>query len=136
MIVYLNSADGIRSEQLLGFFVGWGNAPSPETHLRLLHSSSHVALALDDEPDRVVGFATAISDGVLSAAIPLLEVLPAYQRRGIGTELFRRILDTTSGLYMTDITCDPERVTFYDRFGLDRATAMIRRQYGAQPGLP
>ena len=35
-----------------------------------------------DDAGRVVGFVTAISDGVLSAYIPLLEVLPEYQGAG------------------------------------------------------
>ncbi len=134
MIRYLDTAEHLPPEQLRGFFVGWANPPSTETHLRILTSSAHVALAKDDQANRIVGFATAISDGTLAAAIPLLEVLPAYQGRGIGTELLRRILDATAGLYMTDLTCDPDSVGFYQRFGLDRAAAMIRRSYHAQSG--
>ena len=34
---------------------------------------------------QVVGFVTATSDGVLSAYIPFLEVVPAYRSRGIGS---------------------------------------------------
>ena len=39
-----------------------------------------------------MGFITATSDGALSAAIRLLEVLEAYQGQGIGSELLRRML--------------------------------------------
>ena len=56
----------------------------------------------------VVGFVTAVSDGVLSAYIPLLEVLPEYQDRGIGSELMRRILEQLDDLYMVDVLCDAE----------------------------
>jgi hypothetical protein len=31
----------------------------------------------------VVGFITAISDGVLTAYVPFLEVLPAHRRQGV-----------------------------------------------------
>jgi GNAT superfamily N-acetyltransferase len=80
-----------------------------------LRGSSHVVLARDGA--RVVGFVTAISDGVLSAYIPLLEVRPEYQRQGIGTELVRRLLDVLRGLYMVDLVCDEDVVPFYERLG-------------------
>ncbi len=90
MISYTDSLTGIEATNLRGFFVGWPNPPSPETHLRLLQNSDHIVLAVDEETGNAVGFITAISDGVLSAYIPCLEVLPAYRGRGIGQELVRR----------------------------------------------
>ena len=77
MIEYRDSAEGLRESQLAGFFEGWPDPPSPETHLRILRQSSEVLLAIDTTTGEVVGFITAISDGVLSAYIPLLEVLGA-----------------------------------------------------------
>ena len=41
-------------------------------------------IAIDENTNQVVGFVTAISDGVLSAYIPFLEVLPEYKSIGIG----------------------------------------------------
>ena len=38
--------------------------------------------------------------GFLTAFIPGLEVLPAYQGQGIGSELMRRILDGTDRFYI------------------------------------
>ena len=70
----------------------WPNPPSPETHLTILRQSFAAVVARDDWTSNVVGFVTAISDGILAAYIPLLEVLPAYRGRGIGTELMRRVL--------------------------------------------
>ena len=54
----------------------------------------------------------------MSAFIPLLEVLPEYQRRGIGSELVRRMLLLLADTYMIDLCCDEELVGFYERFGL------------------
>ena len=65
----------------------------------------------------MVGFITAISDGVLSAFIPLLEVLPA-PGPGIGSELVRRMLSELEDFYMVDLVCDPELEPFYRRFEL------------------
>lgn len=136
MIHYTADPAPIAPRQLAGgFFVGWPSPPSPETHLRLLHASDHVVLALDDALDIVVGFVTAISDGVLSAYIPLLEVLPTHQRRGIGRELTRRMLERLGGLYMVDLLCDEDRQAFYAGLGMRPATGMMVRNYGRQSGV-
>jgi ribosomal protein S18 acetylase RimI-like enzyme len=116
VIQYAESVDGLEARDLAGFFVGWPQPPSPERHLDLLRGSDHVVLAR--ERGRVVGFVTAISDGVLSAYVPLLEVLPAYQGRGVGSELMRRLLARLEGLYMVDLCCDAALEPFYGRLGL------------------
>jgi ribosomal protein S18 acetylase RimI-like enzyme len=136
MIEYTESPAGITAAQLEGFFVGWPNPPSPATHLRLLAGSDHVVLALDRAADRVVGFITAITDGVLTAYIPLLEVLPAYQQQGIGQALTERMLARLGHLYAIDLLCDPDVQPFYARLGLRPATGMLQRNYEHQAGAP
>lgn len=91
-------------------------------------------MAVDEETDNIVGFVTVLSDGVLAAYIPLLEVVPAYRGRGIGTALLRRALLSVHDLYMTDLSCDPQMLSFYERFGMREGTAMCRRNYEAQSG--
>jgi GNAT superfamily N-acetyltransferase len=128
MVIYTDTAAAIDPAQLRGFFVGWPVPPTPERHLELLRRSYAVELALDG--DDVVGFATAISDGVMSAFIPLLEVLPEYQHQGIGTELIRRLLDQLDDLYMIDLSCDADLESFYSVLGfqvLDRGMGIRRR---------
>jgi len=115
-VEYAESVDGVATEELGGFFVGWPEPPSPERHLDILQRSAHVVLARAD--GRVVGFVTAISDGVLSAYVPLLEVLPEYEGQGIGSELMRRLLARLDDLYMVDLCCDAELEPFYTRLGL------------------
>ncbi len=134
MIEYVDSPNGITAEQLSGFFVGWPNPPSPETHLRLLHESDQVVLAIDSGDGRVVGFITAISDGVLSAYITLLEVLPEYQRHGMGSELMQRMMAKLDGLYMIDLVRAENLGPFYERFGLIPADAMVIRNFARQSG--
>jgi ribosomal protein S18 acetylase RimI-like enzyme len=126
VIEYTTSLDGVAPPDLDGLSVGWPSPPSRERHLDLLHGSAHVVLAR--EVDRVIGFVTAISDGVLSVYIPLLEVLPEFQGRGIGSELVRRLLDRLEGLYMVDVVCDEDVVPFYVRFGLQRFDAALGRR--------
>ena len=133
MINYTASLDDLTADHLRGgFFAGWPNPPTPETHLKLLHGSDHVILARDG--DQVIGYITAISDGVLAAYIPHLEVLPAYRGQGIGSELVRRMLDSLRHLYMIDLMCDPDVQPFYERLGMRRYSGMIYRNYERQSG--
>jgi ribosomal protein S18 acetylase RimI-like enzyme len=132
MIQYIVSPVGIHTDQLTGFFVGWPNPPSLQTHLQLLQNSHSVILAMDMETGKVIGFITAISDGILSAYIPFLEVLPEYQGQGIGSELVNRMLAKLKDLYMIDLLCDDDLLVFYERFGMKPALGMMLRNYDRQ----
>ncbi|HEU5099781.1 MAG TPA: GNAT family N-acetyltransferase [Roseiflexaceae bacterium] len=134
MISYADTLEGTTAEQLAGFFVGWPNPPSVATHLRILAGSAAVVLARDDATGNVIGFITAISDGVSCAYIPHLEVLPAYQGHGIGSELVRRMLARLRHLYAIDLICDADVQPFYERLGLQPYTGMILRNYDRQSG--
>lgn len=131
---YVTFLEGIDAGMLEGFFVGWPDPPSPDTLLRILEGSSCVVLALDEEDGRVVGLVTGLTDGVLAASIPLLEVLPDWRGRGIGSELMRRMLSLCEGLYMIDLTCDRELETFYSRLGMQPYFCMMLRNGNAQSG--
>ena len=134
MITYRDAINGISANQLYGFFVDWPGSPDAETHLRLLQQSGAVVIALEEETGRVVGFITAITDGVLSAYIPLLEVLSEWQGQGIGKELVRRMVERLRDLYMIDLLCDEELQPFYERLGFMRSQGMMIRNYGNQSG--
>ena len=60
----------------------------PPTHLKLLDNSSKVVLALDEQFNQIVGFITAISDGVLSA----------YKSKGNSKELNNGMLIRNDGM--------------------------------------
>lgn len=130
-ITYSN-LEKMAPDQLQGFFVGWKDKPSSETFLALLENSDHVVLAT--EGDKVIGFITAITDGVLSAYIPLLEVLPDYQKQGIGAELVTRMLELLEDFYMVDLLCDADLQPFYQQFGMEPAQGMRIRNYSKQGG--
>ncbi len=133
MIRFTDSIDGIKPCQLSGgFWEGWPNHPSPERHLMILANSYAIWLAVDDVSGKVVGFINALSDGILSAYIPLLEVLPEYSGRGIGSELVQRMLGTLNHLYMIDLLCDEDIQPFYERLGMHPWTGAIARNYDRQ----
>jgi len=136
MIEYFDDCAMVSSDRLKGFFVGWPNPPSPEMHLKILKRSHQVVLAVDGETGNVVGFINAISDGFYCAYIPLLEVLPDYQSRGIGQELVRRMLKKLGRLYMIDLMCDTKVQPFYRELGMREATGMMIRNFDVQSGQP
>jgi ribosomal protein S18 acetylase RimI-like enzyme len=134
-VEYSDRLEGVEPQHLEGFFVGWPSPPSPERHLALLRGSAAVQLARESGDGRVVGFVSAVGDGVLSAYIPLLEVLPAHQGRGIGSELVRRLLAGLDHLYMVDVCCDADLEPFYRRLGFQRLDrGMGIRNYEAAAG--
>jgi len=133
-MIYKVSLDDISTDMLHGFFVDWPNPPNPDTHLKLLKNSSKVVIAIDENINQVVGFITAISDGVLSAYIPFLEVLPEYKNKGIGKELVTRMLKELENIYMIDLCCDDDLVPYYENFGMFKSNSMLSRNYKMQSG--
>lgn len=125
MTTYSTTVESITADQLNGFFEGWPQKPSREKHLSILRSSSCCVLAYDDH--KLVGFITAITDEVLAAYIPLLEVLPEYRGQGIGSELVRQMLKQLDGYYMIDLVCDDSNRKFYEKLGMKAVTGMILR---------
>ena len=132
MIRYSDTLDDITPAGLAGFFGGWSHPPSPDEHLAILKGSDFIQLALDSETQQVIGYVTAISDGVSCAYVPHLEVLERYRKQGIATELVRRLLATIDQFYMVDLICDDDLHPFYERLGFRRHAGMIRRNYERQ----
>ncbi|MDQ0272327.1 GNAT family N-acetyltransferase [Cytobacillus purgationiresistens] len=131
---YMHSTEGLTEQMLNGFFVDWPNPPNCATHLKLLKRSYKAIVAVNEEEDQVVGFITAISDGILSAYIPLLEVLPEYKQQGIGKELLHRMMKELDGIYMIDLMCDAELQSFYEKVGMAKSNGMILRNRENQSG--
>jgi len=134
VIIYRESPAGIEPRHLAGFFVGWPNPPQPDTHLQVLLHSDAIVLAVDDATGQVVGYITAITDHVLAAYIPHLEVLPNYQGTGIGRALVERMLDKLRDIYMIDLVCDPDVESFYEKIGFRKVGGMCVRNYDRQAG--
>ena len=80
----------------------------------------------------MVGFITAITDGVSAAHVTYLEVLPQWQRNGIGTELMRRMMLMLMTIRAIDLMCDDDVQGFYERHGFKAARGMIIRRLPTQ----
>ncbi|HEX6299187.1 MAG TPA: GNAT family N-acetyltransferase [Acidimicrobiia bacterium] len=101
---------------------------------RDLEGSDHKVLAV--RHGQVIGFITAISDGVLSAFTTLLEVVPHEQGKGIGQSLMNQLLDDIGNIYMVDLVCDANFSRFYAELGFATSTGITRRDYPMQAGRP
>ncbi len=89
--------ENIGPEQLRGFFEGWPDPPSASTLHRIPKASYRVALAVDTRSGEVAGFIQAISDGVLTAFIPLLDIRMEFRGQGTGRAMIRRRHSRQSG---------------------------------------
>lgn len=132
MIEYTDNITLLESITVDGFFVGWPNPPTSETFKKILRGSYKVILAY--EGDKLVGFINAISDGVLSSYIPLLEVLPEYQGQGVGTKLVEKMKEKLKDFYMVDILCDKDLIPYYEKLGMMKASGVCVRNYERQGG--
>ncbi|MFA5522836.1 MAG: GNAT family N-acetyltransferase [Tissierellales bacterium] len=135
MISYKIYSDDLRQLEIgEGFFEGWPNPPSKEMHRKILEKSYKSLVAIDEKSNKIIGFINAVSDGVLSAYIPLLEVLPEYQKQGIGSKLVIKMLEELNDFYMVDLCCDESLQAFYEKLGMMKSQAMIYRNYKYQCG--
>lgn len=129
MIRYQDSLAGVVPDQLSGFCVGWKNPLQPEQLYHVLQNGAYVELAIDENNGQVAGFINAVSDRVMTAYIPLLEVRPGYQGQGVGTRLVQQMLKQTGHLHMVDLLCDQPLQPFYQRLGMHQATGMLIRRF-------
>ncbi len=128
-IRYQTDINSFQAADFKGFFVGWPEPPSEQVLYQILQGVYRLVIACEQE--QVVGFIYAISDGQLSAYIPLLEVLPDFQGQGIGQALVEKMSAQLSHLYMVDLCCDSNLKGFYENTGFQALQGMGLRHYSA-----
>ncbi|MGO1368826.1 MAG: GNAT family N-acetyltransferase [Senegalia sp. (in: firmicutes)] len=129
MIEYITNIEEIDSNDLKGFFVGWKKPLTSEEHYKTLKNSDYFVIGYDNKKSKVVGFINALSDKVNFAFIPMLEVLPEYQSKGMGSKLFEMMLELLQNIDCIDLTCDTHMQEFYEKFGMMKSQGMIKRKY-------
>lgn len=120
--------------EMEGFFEGWPKKPSKKVLQKSIENAGYVVLAIDTEKNKLIGYITALTDDVLSAYIPFLEVEKNYQKQGIGRTLVKKMVEQLNHLYMIDLVCDKEKASFYSEAGFKSWHAMIKRNYDNQSG--
>jgi ribosomal protein S18 acetylase RimI-like enzyme len=102
-VILSTGTQGLRSDDLGGFFVGWPHATSLDVRLEILRSADEVVVCRAAD-GLVVGFTTAITDHRFAAYIPLVEMLPERQGRGIGSQMVTALLEYL-GAYYRSTSC-------------------------------
>jgi len=95
--------------------VGWNRLES-EYGSPDMTSYFHIAVYENQE---MVGYIDCVSNGVTDAYIQDLMVHPAYQGRGIGTELMNKMISHLKDkrIYMISVVYEEDLKPFYERFG-------------------
>ncbi|MGH9463341.1 MAG: GNAT family N-acetyltransferase [Vicinamibacteria bacterium] len=97
----------------------WSSAEKPR-ELQQALANSHCVVTAWDGP-QLVGLGNALSDGALVVYYPHLLVLPAYQGKGIGREIVRRLTARYAGLHQHILVADGGAIEFYKKCGFERA---------------
>lgn len=112
----INPYQNDHEEETLSLYraVGWSNYYERPDMLRQALSGSLLVLgAFSDE--KLIGLIRVVGDGASILYIQDLLVLPAYQRKGVGTALLRSVFEMYPDVYqivlMTDNT--PKTAAFY-----------------------
>ena len=127
MIRYHDERDPLDLNQLARLFesVGWHHRTrDPDRLAQMVRGSAFRVAALDDA--RLVGFARAISDDAFNAYVSTVAVAPDCQRRGIGREMLRRLVDRREHIQFV-LHADVRVHPFYLACGFRPAPDMLRR---------
>lgn len=119
--------DSVILNELDCFFQNWISPPSSEIKDKLLDGSDLIITAREN--GKLVGFLAAISDGAMHAFITLVEVLEAYQGKGIGKHLVKLAISHFKGYYDIVLITDPDKGAFYKKFGFNEIYGMHIRDF-------
>lgn len=113
--------DTINANEIIEVFnkVGWNKDPNIIVDA---FKNSYYVTARED--DKLVGFARAISDGFYYTGIYDVVVLPSFQKKGIGYNMMKIIIDKFKGQYFF-LTYTEGNRAFYEKCGFaDNNNAM------------
>ena len=105
--------------------VGWTNYTENPDMLKKAYENSLLTLGAYDG-DKLVGVIRTVGDGYSIVFIQDILVFPEYQRKGIGTQLIREVMERFSSVYQMELMTDnaPETISFYQSVGFVKADDM------------
>lgn len=113
-------------EEILTLYasVGWTNYTNNPAMLEQAYQNALLIMGAYDG-DKLTGVIRAVGDGASIVFVQDIVVLPAYQRKGIGTKLLRAVMERYASVYqlalMTDNT--DKTISFYKSLGFLKADA-------------
>ncbi|MCH5347817.1 MAG: GNAT family N-acetyltransferase [Oscillospiraceae bacterium] len=105
--------------------VGWTNYTDKPEMLKKAYENSLLTLGAYDG-DKLVGVIRTVGDGFSIVVVQDILVFPEYQRKGIGTQLLREIMERFSSVYQMELMTDntPKTISFYQSAGFVKAEDM------------
>ncbi len=105
--------------------VGWTNYTDLPEMLKSAFARSLLVLGVYDG-DRLAGLLRAVGDGYSVVFIQDVLVLPEYQRQGLGTALFRALMERFPDVYQMELFTDstPKTAAFYRSLGFAKDSDM------------
>ena len=88
-----------------------------DIHRKTFSASASVVFVFDDQ--QLIGFARAISDGLIQAAIYDVAVLPSHQGKGIGKQMIEKIVNSLPGCNFI-LYASPGKELFYGKLKFRR----------------
>lgn len=132
MIEYKNELPAIEAYWPLFLSTGWNEKFNLDQQAleKAIQNSTFYVSAYEDE--RLVGFARAMSDRVMYAAIYDVMVLPEYKKRGIGKKLVENITQQCRecGVYSVHLFAASGTEPFYQKLGYTPAELQGMRYEG------
>lgn len=106
-------------QQLQDLFLSldWSSGHYPDKLTKAMKNSDTVYTAWDE--DKLVGLINVLDDGIMTAYIHFLLVMPAYQSKGIGNKLIRLIKEKYNDYLRIIVISYSDKTNFYESCGFD-----------------
>lgn len=113
-----------NKEEILPLYssVGWTNYVNAPDMLERAYQNSPLKIGAFDG-DKLIGVIRVVGDGESIVFIQDLLVLPEYQRKGIGTQLIRAVMERFPSVYQLELMTDhtEKTISFYKSLGFVKA---------------
>ena len=97
--------------------VDWSSGNYPDRLVIAMKNSSTVFTAWDG--DKLVGLINVLDDGIMTAYIHYLLIMPEYQYIGIGKKLVEMVLESYKNYLRIVLIAYNKEIDFYKRCGFD-----------------
>jgi ribosomal protein S18 acetylase RimI-like enzyme len=117
-IEYKNSKDFTPRElQDLFLSVNWSSGSYPDRLVIAMKNSDAVFTAWDNQ--KLVGLINVLDDGIMTAYIHYLLIMPEYQHCGIGKSLIKMVIDKYKSFLRILLIAYGSEIGFYKRCGFE-----------------
>ncbi|MFH2043717.1 MAG: GNAT family N-acetyltransferase [Pseudomonadota bacterium] len=117
------SSDQIRQITVIYRLTGWWDEDIPDNplHVRQIIAGSHCFVIASKE-DEIIGMGRALSDKASDAYIQDLTVVDSYRKKGVGTEILKKLVGRLKddGIKWIALIAERNSHNFYTNFGFNK----------------